>query len=275
MPAHLTARRLVTALFVAAWSGVCLAGGQPPRTQPRSTLTPAQWSADLDFLVSTIKTRHLNPFAHQSAQMFEEKVTTLTRALPGMRDDTARMVPGDAGGLHRRWPHQSRDCSEPAAGADPIVLVRPRASCHRNRRRPPRAPRSTRGPDRIDRARRSGPTTATADRRRGKRELRARLAPASAADAGDPARLDLTTTERELPIVFAATGAPKHGLRSPRCHRARRIDLRPNGHFRRPRWPSRGPATASGSLECRTRRSSISISPAIPRLRRCAGPVRH
>jgi hypothetical protein len=54
------------------------------------TLTSAQWVEDLQFLATMIRTRHLNPFAHQSAQMFEARVAALTRALPGLRDDAAR-----------------------------------------------------------------------------------------------------------------------------------------------------------------------------------------
>jgi len=92
MPAHLPAGRLVSSLSAAALAGVFLVLGQQPRAQPRSTLTTAQWSEDLDVLVSTIKTRHLNPFVHQSARTFDQRVAALTRALPGMRDDTARMV---------------------------------------------------------------------------------------------------------------------------------------------------------------------------------------
>src|SRR5215831_8475116 len=92
MPAHLPARHPATALVLVALSGVSLLGGQQLRAQPRSALTATQWAEDLDFLVSTIRTRHLNPFAHQSSRMFDEKVAALTRALPGLRDDDARMV---------------------------------------------------------------------------------------------------------------------------------------------------------------------------------------
>jgi len=92
MPVHLPARHLATAVLLSAWSAVFLLGEQQPRAQARPTLTTAQWSEDLDALVSTIRTRHLNPFAHQPSRMFDEKVAALTRALPGMRDDTARMV---------------------------------------------------------------------------------------------------------------------------------------------------------------------------------------
>jgi hypothetical protein len=91
MPNHL-APRLVTTMFLVALSGASLLPQQPPPAPGRSTLSVVQWAEDLEFLATTIKTRHLNPVAHQSAQMFDEKVATLARALPGMRDDTARMV---------------------------------------------------------------------------------------------------------------------------------------------------------------------------------------
>jgi hypothetical protein len=84
--------RPVGALLVLVLSGLLLVCEQQPRGDERPALTATEWAEDLEFLAATIKTRHLNPFAHQSAQMFDGKVAALARALPRMRDDTARMV---------------------------------------------------------------------------------------------------------------------------------------------------------------------------------------
>jgi hypothetical protein len=84
--------RWVGALFLVALAGLLLLCAQHPRGQERSALTATEWAEDLEFLATTIKTRHLNPFAHQSAPMFDENVAALARALPRMRDETARMV---------------------------------------------------------------------------------------------------------------------------------------------------------------------------------------
>jgi hypothetical protein len=91
MPASWSDRRPVTAVVLLALA-LSLVKGPRPRAQDRTALTVVDWTEDLAFLAATIKANHLNPFAHQSAQVFDEKVAALTRVVPRMRDDTARMV---------------------------------------------------------------------------------------------------------------------------------------------------------------------------------------
>jgi hypothetical protein len=92
MRLHVSDGRPVAALFVLVSAGLLLVCEPQPRGQERLALTATEWAEDLEFLSTTIKTRHLNPFAHQSEQLFDRKVAALARALPRMRDDTARMV---------------------------------------------------------------------------------------------------------------------------------------------------------------------------------------
>src|SRR5262245_20995439 len=92
MSAHLAVGRPVSLLILLVLSALLLVNGQRPHAQDRSALTVTQWAEDLEFLATTIKTKHLSPFTHQSAQIFDEKVAALGRALPRMRSDNARVV---------------------------------------------------------------------------------------------------------------------------------------------------------------------------------------
>jgi hypothetical protein len=90
--APLSAPAPLMALFVVVLSGILPVREQQPRAQDRSALTSAEWADDLEYLAKTIRTNHLNPFAHQPAKIFDAKVAELARALPRMRDDTVRLV---------------------------------------------------------------------------------------------------------------------------------------------------------------------------------------